>query len=221
VAQAVSNTISVFSRTASGAAVPLRTIQGGLTGLNFPFGVDLDLLHDEIFVANFSGNSVTVYGRTASNNAVPLRTISGGNTGLSGPSQLAVDPVNNELFVPNANGNTVTVYGRTDSNNVFPLRTITGLSIPFGVGLDLARGELFTNSGSAIKVFSRTATGAAVALRSVSGGLTGLNDPRTVAFAQTAAVPALGGWGQVAMAAALLAAGVWVMRRRANACRVD
>lgn len=70
-----SNSITVYSRMASGNAAPLRKIQGQDTGLADAQGVTVDLVNDELLVANNSNNSITVYYRTASGNAAPLRTL--------------------------------------------------------------------------------------------------------------------------------------------------
>ena len=44
--------MTVYARTASGNAAPLRTIQGAATGLSGPISVAVDLDHDELAVAN-------------------------------------------------------------------------------------------------------------------------------------------------------------------------
>jgi hypothetical protein len=135
------NSVLVFARTANGNVAPLRTISGAATGLNGPYGVAVDIVNNEVAVANLGGNSVTVYARTANGNASPLRTISGAATGLSGPFGLAVDTVNNELAVVNfiIGNSSVTVYARTANGNVAPLRTLqgaaTGFNIPLFVGI--------------------------------------------------------------------------------------
>jgi DNA-binding beta-propeller fold protein YncE len=69
----------------------LRRLSGVVnTDLNGPFGLAVDTVHNELFVANFSTPSVTVYSRTASGDTGPTRTLSGGNTGLSSPQFVAV-----------------------------------------------------------------------------------------------------------------------------------
>ena len=40
--------------------------------MNRPFMVAVDMVHDELLVANLGGHSITVYRRTASGNAAPL-----------------------------------------------------------------------------------------------------------------------------------------------------
>jgi Lactonase, 7-bladed beta-propeller len=128
-------TISVFPRTADGNVLPLRTIQGTLTGFNRPQGLALDLVHDEIVVANsyFSTSSpgnVLVFARSASGNVAPLRQISGPDTALCNPIGLVLDLVNGEIVTANSNFGTgacaqsVTTYTRTATDDATPVREI-------------------------------------------------------------------------------------------------
>jgi len=146
VTNAVGNSVTVYTRTASGNTAPLRTLQGPATGLNGPTGLVADLAHDELLVANAGNSSVTVYTRTASGNTAPLRTLQGAATGLSGPVDVVVDLVHDELLVANLNGNSVTVYTRTASGNTAPLRTLQGaataLNAPRGLVVDTLNNEL-------------------------------------------------------------------------------
>ena len=55
------DTVTVYSRTASGNTAPLRTLSGGATGLGSPFGLGLALTNNELIVANTGDeSSVTV-----------------------------------------------------------------------------------------------------------------------------------------------------------------
>ncbi len=58
--------VTVYARTAGGDVAPLRT----LTGPNFPRGVAVDPVHNEIVAANIGDSSVTVFARTASGTIV-------------------------------------------------------------------------------------------------------------------------------------------------------
>jgi hypothetical protein len=120
------NSITVYTRTASGNTAPLRTLTGAFTGLSGPGGVVVDPVNNELVVGNFTTPSITVYTRTADGNVAPLRTLSGGTTGLSGPFGVVVDTVNSELVVANNANNSITVYTRTASGNTAPLRTLSG-----------------------------------------------------------------------------------------------
>jgi DNA-binding beta-propeller fold protein YncE len=50
---------------ANGDAAPLRTIQGRLSQLDWPMGVAVDEVANEIIVANNGDNSVLIFPRTA------------------------------------------------------------------------------------------------------------------------------------------------------------
>jgi len=174
--------VTIYARTASGNAAPLRTLQGPTTGLSSPIGLVVDLVNSELLVGNSGNASITVYARTASGNAAPLRTLQGPATGLSFPQALTVDAVNNELLLANGTSNSVTIYARTASGNTAPLRSLqgpaTGLSSPSGLAVDLANSELFvTNISNSISVYTRTASGNAPPLRTLIGAATELNDP--------------------------------------------
>jgi hypothetical protein len=90
VANLFNNSVTVYTRTASGNTAPLRTIQGAATGLSDPIGVVVDTVNNELVVANIGTNSITVYPRTANGNTAPLRTLTGALTGLSFPGFIAV-----------------------------------------------------------------------------------------------------------------------------------
>jgi 6-phosphogluconolactonase (cycloisomerase 2 family) len=171
--------ITVFARTASGNAAPLRTIQGPSTGLSLPRPISVDTVNNELAVANGDANSITVYSRTASGNVAPLRTISGPTTGLSNPTGVFIDAVNNEIVVANWANHSITVYPRTQNGDGAPLRTITagagaatGLGNPGAVSLDLTDGEFgVTNcvSHPRIAFFPRLANGQAGPVRVIEG----------------------------------------------------
>ena len=76
----------MYAPTASGDSPPTRTLTGPATGLNKPFGLALDLVHDELVVADYGNNAITVYARTAQGDIAPLRTLAGPATGLNQPS---------------------------------------------------------------------------------------------------------------------------------------
>jgi hypothetical protein len=120
------NSVTTFSRTASGNVAPLRTLSGAATGLNGPSGVALDPVTDQLLVANLTGGSVTAYARTASGNTAPLRTLAGVGTGLISPYGLAVDSIHHELFVSDLTTTSVGVFPREAAGNTAPLRTVFG-----------------------------------------------------------------------------------------------
>ncbi len=177
--------VTVYPRTATGEAAPLRTIAGPATGLGGPFRVAVDPVHDELVVLTlyegdvFGPPSISVFAGTATGNAAPLRTIAGPGTGLNNPTGVALDLEHDELIVANGGGpDSITVYPRTATGNIAPLRTIAGLeNNPKGVALDLAHDELFVANGRRITVYARTASGIPAPLRAFTEASAGLNVP--------------------------------------------
>lgn len=183
------NSVTVYTRTADGNVVPVRTLIGGLTGLNDPSGLFADAANKELFVANAGNDSVTVYPLTwVDPNTPPIRTLSGGATGLNTPTGLTLDTKNGELFVANLGNDSVTVYPQTwpvlVPNTPFLRRLIgpvnTKLDDPADAAVDAAHDELFVaNFGNdSITVYSRTANGDTAPLRTLIGGNTGLDGPQ-------------------------------------------
>ena len=247
-----STAILIFSRMASGNVPPLRTISGAATGLSLAKGLTVDTVNDEIVVASTGNDSIRAFGRTASGDVVPLRVLSGADTGLAGGGGQVprVDTTNNELIVTNAFTNSVLVFTRTASGNVVPLRTIagaaTGLNVPVGVYVDEDVNLVFGNneigvanlSGNSILVFSRTVDGNVAPLRTISGPLTGLNQPVQLALDRlndeifvvnladpvvvpptVVAAPTLSEWAQIVMVALLVVGGLLALRRRVPVLR--
>jgi hypothetical protein len=198
VANAGNNSVTVYTRTASGNTAPIRILSGLATGLSGPTDLAVDTVNNELVVANFSNNSVTVYSRTASGNTAPTRTLQGSTTALTAASELtmdtennvtelhnpislAVDTVNNELVVLNYGNNTVTVYTRTVSGNTAPIRILSlsgaaggGVSLPGCLAVDTVNNELVVLErglnavNSTVAVYSRTASGNTAPVRILS-----------------------------------------------------
>jgi 6-phosphogluconolactonase (cycloisomerase 2 family) len=182
------NSVTVYTRTANGNMMPIRTISGPATGLANPVGLVVDPVHNELTVSDdYIPGAITVYPLTASGNTAPLRSLVGAATGLSAPVGLALDTLHNELIVVNQNSNSIAVYDRTATGNAPPLRTIagpaTGLDTPQGIAFDPRNDELFVANYAlhSITVYSRTANGNATPLRILAGDATGLNNPTGIA----------------------------------------
>lgn len=142
--------ITVFADSAVGNMAPLRVIQGANTGLNWPSGIAVDPVHDEIAVANTGGNSVLIFSRTAHGNLHPLRVLKGPHTGISVPMGVAFDPAHNQLWVADF-GHAALVFERTANGNARPARMIRNAPAdtpasrfgnPFSMAFDSKRGEL-------------------------------------------------------------------------------
>ena len=176
--------ILIFSRTADGAAAPLRTITGANTLLDYPQFVEIDAENSEILVTDLDAQSVFAFSRTTDGNVSPERTITGSNTLLTLPAGLALDLTNDELMVVNMQpSSAVLIFARTDNGDVAPLRTLAGsatdMDEPVDVAVDPMGAEIMvSNFGtSSVTVYSRTADGDVAPLRTIRGNETGLMGP--------------------------------------------
>jgi DNA-binding beta-propeller fold protein YncE len=116
--------ITVYSKTASGDAAPVRVIQGPRTGLNWPTGIAIDPERGDLFVTNDTTDSILVFDADASGDVAPRRVLKGPKTGLKNPTGLALDMQRGELWVANFGGHTATAYRMNAQGDVAPLRTI-------------------------------------------------------------------------------------------------
>ena len=183
------NSVVAYRKMAEGEEKPLRTIQGGQTGLEDPHGVAADSKSQLLFVSNhgharkheegaghggwFEPPSITVYPLKANGNTASLRTIEGPKTLLNWPANLFVDPERGELYVANDAGDSILVFRNTDQGDVAPTRIVkgpkTGIRNPTGVFVDLKNNELWvSNMGNhRATVYSRTANGDVDPLRTI------------------------------------------------------
>ena len=143
--------INTYGIEAKGDDKPTRKIQGAQTQLNWPMGIGLDAMHDEIAVANYGTNSILVFHRNADGNAAPLRVIKGDRTGVLGPMGVAVDVKNDELWVTNYRDHTALVFARTANGNAAPKRVLrnapagtpaVGFGNPGAIAYDTKRGQI-------------------------------------------------------------------------------
>jgi DNA-binding beta-propeller fold protein YncE len=143
--------INTYAIEAKGDDKPTRKIQGAQTQLNWPMGLALDAMHDEIAVANYGTNSVLVFRRDASGNVAPVRVIKGDRTGVLGPMGVAIDFKNDELWVTNYRDHTAVVFSRTADGNVAPKRVLrnapagtpaVGFGNPGAIAYDSKRGQI-------------------------------------------------------------------------------
>ena len=116
--------ITFHAATANGDVPPQRIIEGAVTGLNWPMGIDVDLTHDEIAVANYGDSSIRVFRRGDKGDAAPVRVLRGPQTQIVGPVSVAIDVKNDELWVANYGDHTAIVFARTASGNAKPKRII-------------------------------------------------------------------------------------------------
>ncbi len=116
--------ITVYERTASGDAAPVRVIEGPNTQLNWPTGIAVHSERGEVFIANDAGDSVLVFEVAAKGDVAPVRVLQGPRTGLKSPTGLFLDTKNDELWVANFGDHTATAYPITAEGDTPPLRTI-------------------------------------------------------------------------------------------------
>jgi 6-phosphogluconolactonase (cycloisomerase 2 family) len=189
------HSVQVFGRTASGAAAPLRTIRGLSTGLDFPSYVVADTVNNELWaVMDDTSDRAEAFSRTANGDVAPLRIIDfkGLAPNVNGHKRTygwAVDTVNNEVAGSFQTGSAIYFFNRTtgaDIRSIFG--PATSMADPHGIAIDTVNNEvLVVNEGHvfgaptqapSITVFSRTASGNVAPLRTISGALTGLVQPK-------------------------------------------
>ena len=169
-----SNTMTVFGLMDQGNQAPARLLGGGNTGLNSPHSVALS--NSELFIANHWGHNVTVFAKDASGDTAPIRTLQGAATGISNPVELVLQA--GELFLTNY-GNSTRVFDSSASGDVAPLRATSLPATSYGMCVN--GDEVFlsrhpdTGDSNTVYVISRTASGAAAPLRTISGGNTLFN----------------------------------------------
>jgi DNA-binding beta-propeller fold protein YncE len=142
--------ITVYAADAKGDAKPLRVIQGSKTRFNWPAGVAVDNVHDELAVANDADNSILIFRRTDQGNVAPIRVIKGPHSQLVRPMGVALDAVNDELWAANF-GHEALVFDRAADGDAAPKRIIrnapagmavTGFGNPGAIAFDSRRQEL-------------------------------------------------------------------------------
>jgi hypothetical protein len=136
VPNSMSHAILTFRGAADGEEPPIRVIQGSRTGLVNPDQMDIDPIHNEIYVpvTTKEGASIYVFDRSANGNVAPIRKIGGPDTGLGpfgavgGALTVTADPAHDLLLVTGMSGGPsgVLIFSRTASGNTKPLRIITG-----------------------------------------------------------------------------------------------
>jgi DNA-binding beta-propeller fold protein YncE len=143
--------ITTYAGEANKDTAPIRRIQGKRTELNWPMGISLDTLHDEIAVASYGNDSILVFRRTDQGDAAPVRVIHGNQTGIAGPMGVSIDAKNDEIWVTNYREHTAVVFARTAEGNVAPKRVLlnappgtpaVGFGNPGAVAFDSKRDQI-------------------------------------------------------------------------------
>jgi DNA-binding beta-propeller fold protein YncE len=143
------SSITIFDGDANGDVAPLRVIQGPLSQIDWPMGVAVDEVNNEIIVANNGDSSILVFPRTANGDVPPKRVIRGPLTGVKGPMGVAI--AKDEIYVANFGDHTALVFPRLAGGNVRPRRVIrnapagrdtSGFGNPYSVAYDTKRQEI-------------------------------------------------------------------------------
>jgi hypothetical protein len=116
------NAILFFRGGANGQEAPARIIQGPNTQLTGPQRLDIDVVHNELFIPG--GGGVLVYPLDGNGDVPPKRVLRGPDTQIAGGS-IAVDPLNNLMALPGRD-ESIVIFDRTASGNAKPLRMIKG-----------------------------------------------------------------------------------------------
>jgi 6-phosphogluconolactonase (cycloisomerase 2 family) len=143
--------IRVYRASGDGNIPPIRTIQGTLTQLAWPMGIDVDRERRELAVANYGTNSILIFAKAANGNVAPSRAIGGPRTGIVGPVAVNYDLKNREIWVANYGDHTAVVFDIDAAGDVAPKRIIrnapagtptTGFTNASAAAYDSKRGEV-------------------------------------------------------------------------------
>jgi hypothetical protein len=131
VPQQFGQAILTYRGAATGEERPIRIIQGPHSQLDAPEHLDVDPIHNEIFVPTRDG-AILVFPRDGHGDVAPIRVLRGPDTMLGSDEPLAVDPVHNLLISGGRTGRGETrqtrllIFNRTDSGNIKPKAVIGG-----------------------------------------------------------------------------------------------
>lgn len=120
VSSQIAQAVLAFSGTQSGNVSPIRIIQGPKTQIVVPEMVEVDPVHNELFVP--ARDRVLVFNRTDSGNVAPKRIL------MTPAARVAVDYVHNVLAVSGRgrNGAQIAIFEYNAEGNATPLRVIGG-----------------------------------------------------------------------------------------------
>jgi len=127
VPQQFGQAILTYRGAANGEERPIRIIEGPHTQLDAPEHLDVDPVHNEIFVPTRRG-TILVFPRDGRGDVAPIRVLGGADTLLGNDEPLAVDPVHNLLISGGRTGrqSRLLIFNRTDSGNAQPKAVIGG-----------------------------------------------------------------------------------------------
>jgi len=120
VSSQIAQAVLAFSGKQDGNVPPIRIIQGPKTQISVPEMVEVDPVHNELFVP--ARDRVLVFNRTDSGNVAPKRVL------MVPAARVAVDYVHNLLAVSGRgrNGAQIAIFNYDAEGNTPPLRVISG-----------------------------------------------------------------------------------------------
>jgi hypothetical protein len=125
VPQQFAQAIMTFRGGANGEEPPVRIIQGSKTMLRDPDRLDIDTVHNEIYVP--MDGAILVFAREANGNVAPIRVLKAPSDVRIGDA-VAVDPVHNLLVAQGQVNKQMMflIFNRTDEGTVKPKAMIGG-----------------------------------------------------------------------------------------------
>lgn len=149
VPQQLAESILTFRGGANGEEPPVRIIQGSLTQLRDPDRLEVDPIHNEIFVP--MDGRLLVFPREANGNVAPIRILQAAGDSKMGDA-VAVDTVHNLLVMIGSLGKETEflIFNRTDEGTVKPRAVIGGPKSRIGslggpLTLYPPKGEIFAS----------------------------------------------------------------------------
>ena len=172
VANRRAGTVTVYARTSSGNAAPVRV----LSGLQGPTAVAFNRPGDELLVAD--GATIKGFARTSSGNVAPTRTLQLPAGAVVADIALS-GPIGNRMFVVATNK--IYVYSAPDFSVPANVITSTAIHTLYSGAYDITKDEILVgDSGTttgAILAFAAGASGVSTPLRTLSGSLTQFLSP--------------------------------------------
>lgn len=116
--------VTVYRKTDKGDVTPLRKIEGPKAGFDWPTGIAIDPVKNELYVTNDMTDEVRIFDAEANGDVAPKRIIKGSNTLIKNPTGIWIDQQNQEIWVSNFGNYTTSVFPMDASGNAKPKRSI-------------------------------------------------------------------------------------------------
>ena len=174
--------IAAFARLAGENTPPVRVLEGQKTLISRTMhGFSYNARRDEIVVMSPLAQAVLIFRGSASGEEPPVRVIQGPHTQIQGSANagnaiLSIDEVNDEVYVPVV-PNRILVFDLGANGDVAPKRMLTSMS--GSVQVDPIHNLLMVNTGRAMNIFDRTASGAAKPKAVITGPKSGMGRMNT------------------------------------------